>query len=79
VKLSRRGVRDGSGRRLTASLTLLLVAAAAATGRLVLKTPVLVEILLANREHKFFTAVPTFDYLVYVSHEASEPTSPDNK
>jgi hypothetical protein len=78
VKLPRHGVRNGSGLGLTAGLALFLVAAAAAPGRLVLKAAVLVEILLAHREHKFFTAVPTFDYLINVSHEASEPTSPDN-
>jgi len=60
-------------------LALLLVATSAAARRLVLEAPVLVEVLLAHREHKFFTAVPTFDYLVYVSHEASETPSPDTK
>src|SRR6267142_551096 len=41
----------------TPRLALLLVAAATAAGRLVLKAPILVETLLAHREDELFAAV----------------------
>src|SRR5687767_14509278 len=77
VELPRCRVGDRHRSGLPPRLPLFLVAAAPAARRLVLEATVLVEILFSHREDKFFTAIPTFDYLVYVSHEASETNSPD--
>ena len=54
---------------------IFFVATAAAARRFVLEAPILVKILFPNREHELFTTIATFDYLVHVSHEASETHS----
>src|SRR5690349_7621313 len=61
---------------IAASHHLLLVAATATTGGLVLESTFAVERLLSRREHEFLAAVAAFDSLVDISHEASGTLSP---
>ena len=72
-----RGGSESSGGRSVA-LPLLLIAATAAPGRLVLKPSFLVERLLPCRENELLPAVPTLDSLVTLHHEASEALPPEN-